>query len=897
MSKNVILLMIGICILGVNAEALQYLTISDYGKHYGPECDYPSLPSSETQWADGRDMYLNVVLVNERSYDVTLQSRTTWYRPDGTQQDSDTFTAETLQSGYYGCWWFNMVGYPTCPGNWRCVLEIRERPAGGSFNSWQTAVDTNFNVIDSKPSADNPSPSNSNPGPGDVIQISVNVSNAAQYNWSWSDNGAGGTFNPQSGNTNNDCPGTYQNITNYTVPQSPGQSIKITFTASNSRGSDIENKYISVKNVYTLSTTVNPYGVGTVDPSGGEYLEGTNVPLSATSTNPYYEFDYWSGDASGTNSTTSVTMNTNKAVTANFRLKTYTLTTEVSPPGVGSIILSPDGGSYQAGRNVTAVAQSTSSEYIFDHWEIDLSGSNSTENITMDANKSIRAVFVLKEWQLTTNIDPPEAGSIVPSNGNYTHGTALDLDAQANSGWEFSNWSGDATGTENPFRLTMDSHKSVTAHFTLIEYTLTIEPSTGGYVDLSPSGGVYSYGTTVILTPQHNTGYAFDHWDTDPAYRVPTETSPGSGSYEIVADGDLTVKPVFIVDSTTELSLQPSYQEAAMGNNFTVDVQIANVENLYGHEIDISFDPNVLEVLSVTQGDFLSQGGVDPVYWQPPTIDNVNGRIIDIVNVRITPGVGINGSGILASIEFHEKSESTEDYNTQIDFDVVETKLSDPAANQLPVLTYVSAVIDALYNQGLLGDFDNDNDVDLADFGIFSASWNTSSGDPAWNQDCDMNVPPDSAIDILDLLVFANNWLARIFDEGFESGGFSTFNWQHSGAAYWNVVTDAAYEGTYSAKSGSISDDQQSILEVTTIAETNTFSFSSRISSELDYDFLVFYIDGKKKWEGSGEQNWSDHLFTVTAGNQYTFKWAYEKDASDSSGSDCAWIDSIHFVE
>ena len=63
---------------------------------------------------------------------------------------------------------------------------------------------------------------------------------------------------------------------------------------------------------------------------------------------------------------------------------------------------------------------------------------------------------------------------IFSNNGNvfrdvtassYAAGTQVTLTAQANAGYHFSSWSGDATGTQNPLVLTMDSNKSVTATF------------------------------------------------------------------------------------------------------------------------------------------------------------------------------------------------------------------------------------------------------------------------------------------------------------------------------------------------------------------------------------------------------------------------------------------------
>jgi hypothetical protein len=57
---------------------------------------------------------------------------------------------------------------------------------------------------------------------------------------------------------------------------------------------------------------------------------------------------------------------------------------------------------------------------------------------------------------------------------------------------------------------------------------------------------------------------------------------------------------------------------------------------------------------------------------------------------------------------------------------------------------------------------------------------------------------------------------------------------------------------------------------------------------------LKFYIDGVEKDTWSGEEDWAEVSFPVTAGTR-TFEWTYSKDGSDSSGDDTAWIDDIVF--
>src|SRR5438045_7645375 len=70
----------------------------------------------------------------------------------------------------------------------------------------------------------------------------------------------------------------------------------------------------------TLCITTNTgTGTGSVttSPPGPTYISGTVVTLTAHAS-PGSTFVGWSGDASGSNPSTTVTMNSNKSVTATF---------------------------------------------------------------------------------------------------------------------------------------------------------------------------------------------------------------------------------------------------------------------------------------------------------------------------------------------------------------------------------------------------------------------------------------------------------------------------------------------------------------------------------------------------------------------------------------------------
>ena len=123
----------------------------------------------------------------------------------------------------------------------------------------------------------------------------------------------------------------------------------------------------------------------------------------------------------------------------------------------------------------------------------------------------------------------------------------------------------------------------------------------------------------------------------------------------------------------------------------------------------------------------------------------------------------------------------------------------------------------------------------------------------------------------------------------------SIFNWTSGGSAPWYRDSTIFYEGNYSMRSGNIGNNQTSQLIITVnVISEDDLSFYYKVSSENNYDFLKFYVDGNSLGEWSGEVNWSQFSTPLQVG-EHTLTWSYEKDYSASDGSDAAWVDYIKF--
>ena len=136
-----------------------------------------------------------------------------------------------------------------------------------------------------------------------------------------------------------------------------------------------------------------------------------------------------------------------------------------------------------------------------------------------------------------------------------------------------------------------------------------------------------------------------------------------------------------------------------------------------------------------------------------------------------------------------------------------------------------------------------------------------------------------------------------IIDEDYETGDFTNYAWVNDPLYPWTIDNINVYEGVNSSKSGAgLPDSEVSHLLINVdVTAPGDISFYKFVSSEQDYDFLQFYIDGNKQGEWSGIDNsWSFVSFPVTVGN-HDLEWEYDKDSGWEDGEDCAWLDYIVF--
>jgi len=133
-------------------------------------------------------------------------------------------------------------------------------------------------------------------------------------------------------------------------------------------------------------------------------------------------------------------------------------------------------------------------------------------------------------------------------------------------------------------------------------------------------------------------------------------------------------------EPVTILSVYPPLSTALVGENFTINVTITDVVNLYGWQVNITFNPNILSVESAVEGPFLKQVN-HTVYLK--IIDNNAGYVLASSSFMPPyPPEGANGTGVLASVTFQVKAVG----KTTIHFSEGTTKLRTwQGGNILPI--------------------------------------------------------------------------------------------------------------------------------------------------------------------------------------------------------------------
>ncbi|MBK0403671.1 DUF839 domain-containing protein [Adhaeribacter sp. BT258] len=148
---------------------------------------------------------------------------------------------------------------------------------------------------------------------------------------------------------------------------------------------------ISPPTQYTLNLNATNGGTISGNPDQATYSGNSPVVLTATP-EPGFEFSGWSGDTTGNTNPLTITMNSNKSITANFTASAVRYSLNVISPGGGIVTVTPDLPDYPI-NSIVNVAVLPDSGYLFSGWSGDAIGNMEPLVIKLTRNMNITANF------------------------------------------------------------------------------------------------------------------------------------------------------------------------------------------------------------------------------------------------------------------------------------------------------------------------------------------------------------------------------------------------------------------------------------------------------------------------------------------------------------------------
>ena len=216
--------------------------------------------------------------------------------------------------------------------------------------------------------------------------------------------------------------------------------------------------------------------------------------------------------------------------------------------------------------------------------------------------------------------------------------------------------------------------------------------------------------------------------------------------------------PTVFVDPAKNIT---DYEDLPIGSTVTFNINISDVTNLFSWQINMSWNPSILNVSRIIAGDFLLQttsGNKTAAYqlgFVINTTDNAKGYTAMAESILgDAPGISVSGGGRLCSIEFLIVGYGWTDLTIRLT-GRLPTKLLNSTGNVVPLPT--ENVLNGWFDNRITGDANGNGIVTISDMGEISDHW---TGPPPgvypYAPYCDLN--DDGRIGISDMGIVSDNW-------------------------------------------------------------------------------------------------------------------------------------------
>ena len=299
--------------------------------------------------------------------------------------------------------------------------------------------------------------------------------------------------------------------------------------------------------------------------------------------NEGYTFVNWTKDGVqvSTNQTYTFIVTEDATLVGHFALNQYQINATADPTDGGSVTGS---GTYNHGEMVTLTATANNG-YHFVNWT--KNGNQVSTNATYTFTATETADFVahfehiIISHEVTTEADPV-AGGTTTGDGTYNHGAICHVNAFANEGYTFINWTknGNVVSTNAFYQFVVNEDTHLVAHFQPNSYQIaaSVDPQGSGTIS---GAGTYTYGQTATLTVIPNENYVFQNWTEDGEVVSEDETY----SFEVTGNRNLVAHLLF-VDGIDE--------------NYNVDINIYPNPASYKLTVETSQVVNMWEIFTTT---------------------------------------------------------------------------------------------------------------------------------------------------------------------------------------------------------------------------------------------------------------------------------------------------------
>jgi hypothetical protein len=225
---------------------------------------------------------------------------------------------------------------------------------------------------------------------------------------------------------------------------------------------------------------------------------------------------------------------------------------------------------------------------------------------------------------------------------------------------------------------------------------------------------------------------------------------PNDGLWSAADLNNLVIKlEVRKLSSTGTFTCQFKEYEAwaaIQGDGFTFNVNVADVpvapNDLYAWQVNITFNPLVLQCVAAFEGPFLMQAG--PTFTLNVNINNEDGWVVAGTALQAYD-IGVSGSGRLATVTFKVIAQG----NSPLAFSTEFTKLR--TWNGVELVPIPHSTVDG-YFRSIQGDVNGDTQVNALDLYLLGRAYGASPAPP----ECDFD--KNDIINTADLTILKQNY-------------------------------------------------------------------------------------------------------------------------------------------